>query len=223
MTFKKIFLPVLMVAICSTGLYAQTGVPSSTKTTFGLRAGVNFQNLNGKDVSGDKLENSLKVGFNAGITADIPVAAPDYFVQTGLLFSTKGAKIDAGGGDDVKVNLSYLEVPITFLYKPILGEGRLLLGVGPYFGFAVGGKVDDEDIEFEKEISLAQASSGVPYFKRFDAGGNIVFGYQFTQNLSAQLNAQLGLVNISPKVEGGLEGDQSVKNTGFGLSLGYSF
>lgn len=217
MNYKKLLFPALLLSVLSLNVFSQSA------TTFGIRAGINFQNLNGKDVTGDKLENDLKVGFNAGITADIPVAAPDYFVQTGLLFSTKGAKFNDGLGGDTKVNLSYLEVPITLLYKPVLGKGRLLLGVGPYLGFAVGGKVDEESIKFEKEITVAQASSGVPYFKRFDAGGNIVFGYMFTENVSAQINAQLGLVNVSPKIEGGLEGDQTVKNTGFGLSLGYSF
>src|SRR5688572_16457494 len=92
---------------------------SIAQTSFGIRAGVNFQNLNGKDEDGDKLENDLKVGLNAGVTADIPVVAPDYFVQTGLLFSSKGAKIE---GTDIKVKLNYLEVPITFLYKPTLGQ-----------------------------------------------------------------------------------------------------
>lgn len=197
MNFKKVFLPVLLLTGVSLASYSQT--------SFGLRAGVNFQNLNGKDDAGDKLENKLKVGFNAGVTADIPVASPDYFVQTGLLFSTKGAKLQ-GFTQDVKANISYLEVPITFLYKPLLGTGHLLVGVGPYVGFAVGGKFDDEKIDFGDDL------------KRFDAGGNILFGYEFTQKVSAQLNAQLGLVNILP--DNG-NGDATLKNTGFGISLGY--
>ena len=177
---------------------------SVAQTQFGIRGGVNFQNLNGKDEDGDKLENKLKLGVNLGVTADIPVVSPDYFVQTGLLFSSKGAKVE---GTDIKVKLSYIEVPITFLYKPTLGEGKLLLGVGPYLGYAVGGKIDDTDIDFDDD------------FKRFDAGGNLLFGYQFTNNLSAQLNAQLGLVNIGQNDEG----DATIKNTGFGVSLGYHF
>ncbi len=177
---------------------------SVAQTSFGIRAGVNFQNLNGKDTDGDKLENKLKTGLNVGVTADIPVVSPDYFVQTGLLFSSKGAKIE---GSDVKVKLNYLEVPITFLYKPVLGEGKLLLGVGPYLGYALGGKVGDVDLDFDDD------------FKRFDAGGNLLFGYQFTDNISAQLNAQLGLVNIGQNDAG----DATVKNTGFGVSLGYHF
>jgi hypothetical protein len=177
---------------------------SIAQTTFGIRGGVNFQNLNGKEEDGSKVNNKLKTGVNIGVTADIPVAAPDYFVQSGLLFSSKGAKIE---GPDVNVNLNYLEIPITFLYKPMLGNGRLLLGVGPYFGYAVGGKIGDIDISFDDD------------FKHFDAGGNLLFGYMFTENFSAQLNAQLGLVNIGQHSEG----DATVKNTGFGVSLGYHF
>lgn len=179
---------------------------AQSPVSWGLRGGVNFQNLNGKNETGGKLDNKLKVGVNAGITADIPVAAPDYFVQTGLLFSTKGAKIEAGSFKN-KINLSYLEIPITFLYKPVVGEGRLLLGVGPYLGYAVGGSADIGDVSFDDD------------FKRFDAGGNLLFGYMFTPKISAQLNAQLGLVNIGQNTVG----ESTIKNTGFGVSLGYHF
>ena len=40
--------------------------------------------------TGDKLDNKLKTGFNAGVNAEIPVGV-DFYVQPGLLFSTKGA------------------------------------------------------------------------------------------------------------------------------------
>ena len=180
---------------------------AQSPVSWGLRGGVNFQNLNGKNATGGNLDNKLKVGVNVGVTADIPVASPDYFVQTGLLFSTKGAKVETFNNGTNKVNLSYLEIPITFLYKPVLGEGRLLLGVGPYLGYAVGGKDDNGDIDFDKDL------------KRFDAGGNLLFGYMFTPKISAQLNAQLGLVNIQQDPPG----DATIKNTGFGVSLGYHF
>ena len=40
----------------------------------------------------------------------------------------------------------------------------------------------------------------------------LLFGYMFTPKISAQLNAQLGLVNIQQDPPG----DATVKNTGFG-------
>ena len=120
MNMKIGFIIAALIMCFSAASIAQTTTTSigNTPVSFGLRAGVNFQNLNGKNASGGNLDNKMKVGFNAGVTADIPVAAPDYFVQTGLLFTTKGAKVEPGVGPANKVNLNYIEIPITFLYKP---------------------------------------------------------------------------------------------------------
>jgi hypothetical protein len=152
-------------------------------------------------------------------------------VQPGVLFTTKGAinKDD----EDAKVKLSYIEVPINFLYKPVLGTGKLLLGIGPYVAFGIGGNVSntagkEADIEFTKEVSpsdyAAAAAAGLyPYFKRLDVGGNLLAGYEFSNKFSVQLNAQLGMVNINSEIEGVSNDDTKLKNTGFGLSLGYRF
>src|SRR3954464_11000516 len=106
-----------LVCIC----HAQT-----QNISFGVRAGVNFQNLTGKDASGDKYENKLKTGFDIGANVEIPVAT-DFYLQPGVLFATKGASQKVGDG---KTNLSYIEIPVNFIYKPLLGAGHLLLGVG---------------------------------------------------------------------------------------------
>jgi hypothetical protein len=194
------------------------------KTTIGVRAGVNFQNLNGKDENDDKLSNDLKVGFNVGVNAEVPITQ-DFYVQPGLLYSTKGAREkDVNGDEDAKLNITYLEIPVNLLYKPALGEGHLLMGFGPYVAFGVGGKFKvgdfDTDVKFDNDVSLAELGSGV-HFRRLDAGANLLFGYELSNNLSAQINAQLGLVNIQPDVEGNKVG--TTKNTGFGISLGYRF
>lgn len=209
------------------GLIAQaqstsTSTATMGKTTFGIRAGVNFQNINGKDGNDKDLDNKIKTGFNVGVTADIPIA-PEFYVQPGILFSLKGAKMDDAA--DTKINISYLEIPVNFLYKPVLGGGNLLLGFGPYAAFAVGGKIKndnvDVDLKFDNEVSPTSPDA-YRTLKRFDFGANLLAGYQFSNHLSAQLNAQLGLVNINPKYTG-ISTDAKAKNTGFGVSLGYSF
>jgi hypothetical protein len=205
-------------------LLATTGF-AQNKTAFGIRAGVNFTNLNGEDGDGDDLDFKLKTGFHIGVDADIPVA-PEFYFRPGVLFSTKGAKLD--DADDTKINLSYIEVPLSFVYKPTLGNGKLVLGLGPYLAFAIDGKYkndDDEvDIKFENEVTLDQAMDDGPFLKSFDAGANLFFGYEFSQRFYAQVNAQLGLVNINTKIEDVDEDDiGKTKNTGFGLSLGYRF
>jgi len=202
----------LCIAVAAT-LFS-TAIFAQSKTTFGIRAGVNFQNLNGKDATGDKQDGKLKTGFNAGVNAEIPVGI-DFYLQPGLLFSTKGAKYElVGGSDDASTNLSYVELPVNFIYKPELGTGRMVLGFGPYAAYAVGGKskVGDTktDIPFGDEPGE---------WKRFDAGANLLAGYEFSNKLSFQLNAGLGLLDIRKRATD--DSKSTLKNTGFGLSLGY--
>jgi Outer membrane protein beta-barrel domain len=190
-------------------------------TTFGLKAGVNFQNLTGKDVNGDKLDNKLKTGLSLGANAQIPIAT-DFYIQPGVEFNQKGAK--SNDGND-KASLSYIDVPVSLVYKPALGSGRLILGFGPYIGFGIGGKVESggnsADVKFKNDVTISDFNSGDVFFKRMDAGANFFAGYEMSNKLSLQLNTQLGLAKINPSYEGIPDDRSSVKNTGFGLSLGY--
>ena len=209
---KILGLSVALIAIASS-VQAQS---AKGITGFGLRAGVNFQNHNGKDVNGNKLDYQLNTGFHAGVTADLPVA-PDYFLQPGLLYSKKGAEY----ANENKLVLSYIELPVNFLYKPVLADGRLMLGFGPYVAYAVSGKYKPSsgpaaDIMFEESATSAS-------FRRFDAGANFLAGYELANHLSFQVNAQLGLLDINRKSPTIPNDQSSVKNTGFGISLGYKF
>jgi Outer membrane protein beta-barrel domain len=197
-----------------------------------LRGGVNFQNLNGKDADGKKDNGKLKAGFNLGAVVEIPLA-PDFYLQPGLLYSTKGSKNDdefLGQKISSKLNLGYLEVPIHFIHKPVLGNGHLILGLGPYIGFGLNGKFSlefggdktESDVKFKNTVK-ASDSNEYAYVKRLDAGANLLAGYEFANGLSFQLNTQLGLLNIAPDYEGATNDESKTSNTGFGLSLGYRF
>lgn len=189
------------------------GATAFSQTTFGIRGGVNFTNINGRDALDNKLENKLRTGFNAGVNVEIPVGT-DFYLQPGVLFTTKGANAD--GNSDDYISLSYVEIPVNFLYKPALGTGRILLGFGPYAAFAVSGKTKilgvENDIEFGDQPGE---------LKSFDAGANFLAGYEFSNRFSAQLNAGLGLVKINNEVNNNDKTD--FKNTTFGVSLGYRF
>jgi len=208
MKTKMLLFSVIVTLMVSASAWAQS------KATYGIRAGVNFQNLNGKDIDGDNLNNDLKTGLNVGVNAEIPVGI-DFYLQPGLLFSTKGAKYDFQGTKATRT-ISYLELPVNFLYKPELGEGRLLLGFGPYAAFAVGGKIKSGNTDIDMDFG-----DKVGETKPFDAGANLLAGYEFTNNFSFQLNAGLGLINMYNRSAG--DEESSLKNTGFGLSLGYRF
>ena len=215
---KKEFICAVAV-IFATSIYAQSMVKTVNKTTFGIRAGVNFQNINGKDAAENNLENDLTTGFHAGLNAEVPLGT-GFYLQPGVLYSIKGAEFN----NNAKVKLSYIEVPINFVYKPILGSGNMILGFGPYAGFGIGGKIksggSETDIDFGSSYNAANPAT---YFKSFDAGGNLLAGYEFANKVSFQLNAQLGLVNINKENEGITADKTRWRNTGFGASLGYRF
>lgn len=201
---------------------------SNGKTSFAILGGVNFQNLNGENDSGDKLENDLIVGYHFGVNAQVPVA-PEFYFQPGVQFSTKGAK-NKDNEITSTYKLSYIELPLNFIYKGQLGNGYFMVGFGPYVAYGVGGKAKYEggsvtaesDIKFKNEVVSGDPLTTV-YIKPFDAGGNIFFGYEIAGGLFAQLNAQLGMINIQPDHYLNPDDSSTLKNTGYGLSLGYRF
>jgi hypothetical protein len=210
-------------------IQAQQKTVHGSGASFGLRAGVNFQNINGKDEDGNKLEYDMLTGFNAGINVEIPIA-PQFYFQPGLLFSVKGAKskeVILGETYTGRIKISYLEMPLNFLYKPLLGTGHLLLGFGPYVALGIGGTVKNEgggtsettDIKFKATVKATDPND-VVYLRPLDAGANLLAGYEFSNRFSFQLNAQLGLTKINPEYEGATNDKTSAKNTGFGFSVG---
>ncbi len=211
---------------------AQQKVNQTGATSFGIRAGVNFQNINGTDDNGNKLKNDLLTGFNAGINLDIPVGT-DFYFQPGLLYSIKGAKSNdlfLGQSFNTTLKISYVELPLNFIYKPLLGSGHMLLGFGPYVAMGIGGNAtydnngsnQSEKIEFQNKVLITDRDN-VVYLRPIDAGANMLIGYEFANRVSFQLNTQLGLVKINPEYEGNNNDQTSAKNTGFGFSLGVKF
>ncbi|MBI1226695.1 MAG: outer membrane beta-barrel protein [Bacteroidetes bacterium] len=195
----------------------------------GIRGGVNFQNINGKDALGDQLENDIVAGYHLGVIAEAELV-PTFYFQSGLLYSVKGTKsTDDFLGQSITstVKTGYLEVPLHFMFKPALGNGHLILGFGPYVAFGLngkakietGGKNADWDVSFQRTVS-ASDNDETYYQKRFDAGGNLFFGYEFAGGLSVQLNTQLGMIKINPDYEG-FDDKSKYFNTGFGLSAMY--
>ncbi len=209
---KEKFIFITLILILSVSQVFAQGSDNS-KTSFAILGGVNLQNLNGKDMNGDKLKNDMLVGFHAGVNVQIPVA-PQFYFQPGLLFSTKGAKISS-----TSYKLSYVELPLNFVYKALLGNGYFMLGFGPYLAYGIGGT----NIEFKKVVESGD-SNAIKYIKPFDAGANLFFGYELPAGIFLQLNTQLGLIDINPK-DNRVSGDNksTLKNTGYGLSLGYRF
>lgn len=217
-----------VIALLTINLHAQQH-SNNKKITLGVVAGVNLQTLSSKDFLGNSINNQFIPGFHIGANAEFKISSHLY-LQPGLLYTTKGDKEEEypyGQLAILKVRLSYLEVPVNLLYKPSLGKGSLLFGIGPYFAVGVSGKRKsdfwgNQTVNFKSPINTHTHHTET-YFKRMDAGANLSAGYEFRNGISFKLNAQQGLMKINPKYTNYDSGKYSRKNTGFGISIGYHF
>ena len=206
--------------LVSFGVFAQSKKYTATATTFGIAGGVNWNTINGKTATGDKLDYKMKTGFNGGINVEFPVTS-GFYLQPGVEYRQKGADLKNGN----ELRISYIDIPVNFIYKPTLGAGSILLGFGPYVGFGMNGKLKaanstERKVVFKNTYSASEAED--IQFKKLDAGANFIIGYECKSKLSVAVKAQLGLMNINPDTN--IPGDKTrYRNTGFGLSLGYRF
>lgn len=198
--------------------------------TFGVKAGVNLSNVNG-----DINENDAKFGFTAGVSLDYAFN-PNVYLLTGLDFSMKGFKVSditvQGVSEsitgDLKLNLSYIQLPIHIGYKLDVAENtKVVFHAGPYLAYGVNGKWKAE-AGGEKESANAFTNDAiendVPKLKRFDFGLGLGVGAEFGK-IGVNLGYDFGLVNVVDKYMFGDYGevDASIKNMNGYLTIGYKF
>ncbi len=212
-----------MILTASAQRTTTASMTKQTGTTVGIHAGANMFNINGKNAAGAELKNKLNTGFSAGLDVAIPLGGGSY-LQPGVDFTQKGTETEGG----IKTTLNYIDIPVNFVYKPVLGTGNLVLGFGPYVGFGLSGKVTNPDGTSTKVVYRDEFDRTVPattvQLRKSDAGANFLAGYEFANSLSLNLKAQLGLKDINPDMGNeGANNQTRFRNTGFGLSLGYRF
>lgn len=178
-------------------VFAFVACMAVTNAQFGLRAGLNIAN-NSYDLDGFSIEPSSVIGFQFGVTYEKMINDNISF-RPGLLFSTKGSKVEFGG-EEATTSLSYVEIPLDFVYN----TGSLGIHAGPYVGILMSAKSEDVDIKDESES--------------LDFGLNVGLSYNINEQISVGLNYGLGLANIA-KTEGDDEG--TVSNKVIGIFVGY--
>lgn len=187
----------------------------SAQMNLGVKGGVNMSNFYGDELD----DKNVKIGFHIGLAADYDFAY-NSAIQTGLFFTTKGAKYTSSFGDasgELTVNPMYLQIPVHYAYKIDVSPGtRVVLHAGPYAAYGVGGKsklsgsVGDIGAEYEEDVF------GDDGFKRFDAGLGLGVGAEFGP-LLFDIGWDMGLVNIADSE------DADIKNQNAYLSVGYKF
>jgi Outer membrane protein beta-barrel domain len=194
---KKFILILLGTTGLSVAGYAQGA-------RIGLKAGASLTTFSGKDAEG--MES--KIGAHGGVVAELGIT-DNFAIQPEVLFSMKGSK--DGEIDDLRINQSYIDVPVLFKVK---ADG-LFFELGPQVGFLVGSKLKADDIS----VDIKEA------FKTVDFGYAAGLGYEFNNGPMIGLRYNGGISKIGEDysnsgvtIEAG-----SVRNSAFQLYLGFMF
>jgi Outer membrane protein beta-barrel domain len=170
---------------------------------FGIKAGVVFANQKIKDNSTTPPgygKPGSRLGFMGGGFAQI-ILAKNLCFQPELVVVGKGKKDQYNPYTNV---LTYLELPLNLLYKSSTLKGSFFAGAGPAPAFYIGQNL---------------FNSGYNGIKKFDAGINILTGYELPVGFSINLHYTYGVLNLSQN-----RTDIPVtKNRCFGISAAYTF
>ncbi|WP_025144286.1 outer membrane beta-barrel protein [Pedobacter jeongneungensis] len=231
MRFSKLLLLICLFSITTiTQLQAQI--------QFGIKGGANLSSvsISGNDERPGKTQ--FNIGSQFGINLTIPLAM-DIYLQPGFTIIDKGYRQKTGGYsgylENFKTSVTYLEIPINIQYRPQLGNGHAILGIGAYAGYGTGGNwkadnplvsgdiiLDNHGKVIFREDLMDGEMEKIIYGKKYDYGLDIQLGYDFSNKLWLEFNPQIGLRNLLPEI-GGRKQSGSQKNYSFALSVGYKF
>lgn len=134
---KKYLILFVFALIATVSAQAQVGV--------GLRVGANYSGWQG-DGAGD---NDRIFGGHAGLTANIPVSADNFFsIQPEVLLSMKGASMN-----DNDLRIYYLDVPLLAR----VNAAPLYFEAGPQLSVRVGDNADT-DLDHIRRTGLGYAA-----------------------------------------------------------------
>lgn len=227
---KIIMLMIVSIVFCFT-TEAQKTEKKQGRTKLGIVAGFNMYKINGNQYDGSKItEAKLKPGFQLGVNVDIPLS-PIISFQSGLQVISKGTKSSEKLYKE-NLDIYYIEMPLKVVFKPKLGSGNFIIGIGPDIAYGIAGKYKFDDLvdnsnDFTANIQFKNKADFKPdnyFLKPFDLSMGLLLGYQLNNNLFFQINGQYGLLDITTPQETTDPNDKRKgKNYGFGVSVGYRF
>lgn len=197
---------------------------------FGIKGGMNVSSLS-KDAS--LSDQKSKIGFNAGVFMNAPLAA-NFSIQPEILYSQMGdkstsTKTTTVGGTTVvskttgSTNLDYVTVPVMFQYNATPG---FYLEAGPEFGLMVSGKSkgDTTVTSTTGTTTTTSTNSGSVDIKdnlnTFNFGIGLGAGYYFTPNVGLTARYTAGITDIAKDRP---SGSDAVRNNTFQVGLAYKF
>lgn len=204
---------ILLVAVLSSSAFTVL----NAQVSFGVHAAGVLANAKFEE-GGFSITTDNKFGWKAGGVANVPFAKTFAFMPQ-LNVVSKASKFEEDE-DKVSFHLTYVELPLNFVYQ----SKGFFGGFGPSIGFGIGGKVKAESSGVSDEVKVKfdgkkedEVSDDNLHLKALDLGGQLIAGYKLPSGLFFNAHYNFGLSNISPESEG------TMKNNYFGFGIGYFF
>lgn len=226
---KKLILGIAFAGSFVVNAQEKTEQKSTAPITFGVKGGMNISSLtDGNEDAYFNYERKAKIGFNAGVFANIPVS-DKFSIQPEVMYNGLGSKIESTIFFDIPsarmngketLSLSYLSIPLMFQYNII---PDLYVEAGPEFGFLLGGRSKNELTQTSNldGTSSTQSYSGkiaMYMFNKFNFGIGLGAGYYFTQNLAVTARFTAGITDVYK-----LNNGDAVRNNALQIGLAYKF
>src|SRR3954462_4064236 len=142
---KKCFILSFLLAsvVMANAQEQRTSSETSLTPKFGIKAGVNLANLYVDDVK----DENMKLGFNGGLVAKIPLVK-GLSIQPELLYTSKGSKLTYDnvlfGSGEYRYNLNYVELPLL----AVINLGKCFnIQAGGYAAYLTGANIKNMDNE----------------------------------------------------------------------------
>jgi hypothetical protein len=172
-------------------------------------------------------DNSVgHTGYHIDIGLQVPFQRGSQYqccLIPSLRFITKGDTWDMGESGRASINMQYIEMPVDFAYRVVIKKSCLLVGVGVYLAYGIGGKMTGSEglyiyhgYRLKNQPAAFGSEIGIP---RWDWGFNWMTEYQM-RHFCLSADIDFGLVPVAP---GKLVGNNQSKTMAISLGIGYMF
>ena len=172
-TLTILFSAVLLGAMCQ-----------ENKVKFGIKAGGILAKQKFSS-SGYNATSPSLTSFSVGVFAELPRFSENKLsIQPNVLFTVKGTGKSTGSSSLTldESSISYVEIPINFLYH---ASDKVAVGIGPYFGYALSGKVGTKAYTFDSNDNLKRSDFGYNLMAQV----TIANGFGVSANYSSSLSS----------------------------------
>ena len=151
-----------ILAIAAISLAALFCTSEISAQRLGVTAGANFTSM-------QNIDKSSATGYAVGLTSQFKLPL-GFSIQPSLLYSAKVSEVGDNALTTFKMNVGYLELPVSVQWGPDLLVARPFLDVTPYVGYSLTNKVKSDFAGIEEVV---KGGNGLDYGLGLGAGINV--------------------------------------------------